>query len=158
MENILLFPASDEDAMAVFLRNITKAINEKRGNIEVMGFLGGKNGYAATWRSDVFEMTPYCWCEKETCAHCEGFRPDIEGEFQELSEELKTEFTNRGAEPDGDVNYMTAPNFWHKSSGVKVWWYKYIGRGMVIKGEGDLSTIGQDCLQDILNNEGGHHD
>lgn len=23
-----------------------------------------------------------------------------------------------------------APNFWHKSSGLKVWWYKYIGRGM----------------------------
>ena len=24
----------------------------------------------------------------------------------------------------------SAPNFWHKPSGVKVWWYKYIGRDM----------------------------
>lgn len=23
-----------------------------------------------------------------------------------------------------------APNFWHKPSGLKIWWYKYIGRGM----------------------------
>ncbi len=158
MQNISLFPASDEATMASFLYNLTNVINTKRGKTEVTGALGGEHGYGATWRSDVFEMTPFCWCDKETCAYCEGFRPDIEGKFQELSEELKTEFTNRGAEPDGNVNYMTAPNFWHKSSGVEVWWYKYIGRGMVIKGEGDLSTIGQDCLQDILNNDGGYRD
>jgi hypothetical protein len=26
---------------------------------------------------------------------------------------------------------LEAPNFWHKPTGLKVWWYKYIGRGMV---------------------------
>ena len=25
-----------------------------------------------------------------------------------------------------------APNFHHKPTGVKVWWYKYIGRGMEV--------------------------
>ena len=28
--------------------------------------------------------------------------------------------------------HQTAPNFWHKSSGLKVWWYKYIGRDMEV--------------------------
>lgn len=32
-------------------------------------------------------------------------------------------FATNGAEPR-----MGAPNFWHKASGLKVWWYKYIGR------------------------------
>lgn len=158
MNKFVIFPASDEGAMNAFLRNLSEVINKKRGEIEATGVLGGEHGYGATWRSNVFEMTPFCWCDKEICAYCEGLRPDIEGEFQELSDELKTEFMNRGAEPDGDVDYMTAPNFWHKPSGVKVWWYKYIGRGMTIKGEGDLSIISQDCLQDVLNNDGGYHD
>jgi hypothetical protein len=32
-------------------------------------------------------------------------------------------FATNGAEPG-----KGAPNFWHKPSGLKVWWYKYIGR------------------------------
>jgi hypothetical protein len=27
-----------------------------------------------------------------------------------------------------------APNFWHKPSGIKIWWYKYLGRGMESQG------------------------
>lgn len=41
-----------------------------------------------------------------------------------------------------------APNFWHKSSGLMVWWYKYIGRGMEVVGrEGyDVGYIIDACI------------
>ncbi|KKM01780.1 hypothetical protein LCGC14_1790990 [marine sediment metagenome] len=32
--------------------------------------------------------------------------------------------------PEGKPPGHSAPNFWHKPSGLKIWWYKYIGRGM----------------------------
>lgn len=32
----------------------------------------------------------------------------------------------------GALPGRVAPNFWHKPSGVRVWWYKYIGRGMEV--------------------------
>ena len=34
-----------------------------------------------------------------------------------------------------------APNFWHKPSGFKVWWYKYIGRDMETAGEQPDLTV-----------------
>lgn len=34
----------------------------------------------------------------------------------------------------GEQPYQKAPNFWHKPSGFKVWWYKYIGRDMETNG------------------------
>lgn len=37
-----------------------------------------------------------------------------------------------------------APNFWHKPSGVRVWWYKYIGRDMKVhvpEGEGVVRAV-----------------
>jgi hypothetical protein len=42
----------------------------------------------------------------------------------------------------------TEPNFHHKPSGLKVWWYKYIGRSMKVEGgDGvDLVAITQSCL------------
>lgn len=42
-----------------------------------------------------------------------------------------------------------APNFHFKPSGLKVWWYKYIGRGMRVEGDfppGDLQGLRQACL------------
>jgi len=42
------------------------------------------------------------------------------------------------------------PNFLHKASGLKVSWYKYIGRGMEIENvPTDLSSILKECLEDI---------
>jgi hypothetical protein len=34
---------------------------------------GGKNagGYGVHFSNDVFEMHPYCWCDKEDCPQCE---------------------------------------------------------------------------------------
>jgi len=54
----------------------------------------------------------------------------------------------KGAEPG-----MPAPNFWHKRSNMKVWWYKYIGRGMKVRHlpleTGAWEEILAECLRNI---------
>lgn len=51
-----------------------------------------------------------------------------------------------GAQPG-----QSAPNFWHKPSGWKVCWYKYIGRDMkVIEGNMPWNEVLQDCVNDAL--------
>jgi hypothetical protein len=47
-----------------------------------------------------------------------------------------------------------APNFWYKSSGFKVWWYKYIGRDMKLNrdiGKEEIEQIKQECLNSLEN-------
>lgn len=46
---------------------------------------------------------------------------------------------------------QSAPNFWHKPSGLKVWWYKYIGRDQEVVGPAtpDISNIFAECLKDV---------
>ena len=39
------------------------------------------------------------------------------------------------------VKAKQAPNFWHKSSGVRIWWYKWIGRDMKIEGGGEADAL-----------------
>ena len=41
----------------------------------------------------------------------------------------------------GALPGMGAPNFWHKPSGLRVWWYKYIGRGMVVQGDASPAAV-----------------
>lgn len=36
-----------------------------------------------------------------------------------------------------------SPNFWHKPTGIKVWWYKYIGRGVNMSRQPEM----EECLQ-----------
>lgn len=48
---------------------------------------------------------------------------------------------------------VRAPNFLHKPSGSKVWWYKYIGRDMKTGVHGDWKKISQECF-DSLRKEG----
>lgn len=57
--------------------------------------------YGINFDNDVFSMHRYCWCEQEDCPWC-------------------------GDSEDG----IGAPNFHFKPTGFKLWWYKYIGRGM----------------------------
>jgi len=63
------------------------------------------------------------------CAYCRGER-----------------FVEKGA-----VAGRGAPNFWHKPSGLKVWWYKYIGRSQEVVGpeNPDIAAIFADCLADV---------
>jgi hypothetical protein len=45
-------------------------------------------------------------------------------------------FADAGALPS-----QGAPHFWHKPSGVRIWWYKYIGRGMEVRALEGASII-----------------
>lgn len=50
----------------------------------------------------------------------------------------------------GKIAAHNAPNFWHKPTGMRVWWYKYIGRGMETHAlPDDLAPILAECLADI---------
>lgn len=47
-----------------------------------------------------------------------------------------------------------APNFWHKSTGLKVWWYKWIGRDMefLCPPAIDLQAVFSECLSSLPTN------
>jgi hypothetical protein len=44
-----------------------------------------------------------------------------------------------------------APNFWHKKSGMRVWWYKWIGRSMETVGDDgvNLQQMFDECLASL---------
>ncbi len=56
-------------------------------------------------------------------------------------------FATHGAEPG-----RGAPHFWHKPSGLKIWWYKYIGRDMEynreVTGE-EWRAILRECVKSL---------
>lgn len=35
------------------------------------------DGYGIEYENDVFEMHPYCWCEKDTCLQCTGVQKNF---------------------------------------------------------------------------------
>ena len=46
---------------------------------------------------------------------------------------------------------QSAPNFWHKPSGFKVWWYKYIGRSVEVWNvPDDLAAVFDDCTEELV--------
>lgn len=79
--------------------------------------------YGTDYENEVFMMHPFCWCEKSDCAWCGS------------AEERKG-----------------APNFWYKPTDLKVWWYKYIGRGMEASRAleiDEINTILSHCLSSM---------
>lgn len=134
----IILPATSEEPLADILRAITEAIVKQDNDKWVGGFFGGSYGYGAPWDSDVFQMHPFCWCDADDCPWC-GYQVDDRPTPQALA---------HGALPDEPD--QSAPNFWHKPSGLRVWWYKYIGRGMETHAlPFDLTPIFRDCISDI---------
>lgn len=71
--------------------------------------------------NEIFMMHHYCWCEKENCEWC-GWEDDKQ---------------------------TSSPNFWYKPLDFKVWWYKYIGRGVETNktlAEEQLKEMREKCL------------
>lgn len=122
---MVIFPKVDRDVISNGLRALTEAIVERHPELYVMGLLGGTFGYGARWDNKVFSMYPFCWCDKDDCPWCD-YNEEI-GEFP-------------------------APNFHHKKTDFKCWWYKYIGRSMETEGECDWPTVLAECLASV--NEG----
>jgi hypothetical protein len=147
----IVLPERSEDALSEALRELTGIIDPEGGY-----GLGGPDGYGANFENEVFMMHRFCWCESESCPWCMGCMCEASektGMIRHYGDDGKlaggecgychgTRHVDKGAEPG-----MGAPNFWHKPSGLKVWWYKWIGRGMEVRGpEGaDLIRIIDEC-------------
>lgn len=83
--------------------------------------------YGVDFESDVFAMRIECYCGEETCPQCW----------------TESEHGRR------------APNFHYKPAGLKMWWYKYIGRDTEIEGEytdGLLEKIHNHCIDSFKSN------
>lgn len=131
---IVLPPCSD-DEVSEGLRRLTRAIHESgKADGERGGLLGGEWGYGANFENETFMIHRYCWCEEETCPWCAGDAGP---------------FGSHGMHAYYDTGNTTAPNFLHKASGSKVWWYKYIGRGMEMDIKMPWPAILTDCLASL---------
>lgn len=91
--------------------------------------------YGTDIDNEVFMMHHFCWCEKEDCAWCGEI-----GAMPQLLREITQAKYNES---------KRAPNFWYKPLDFKVWWYKYIGRGVEtnkILTEEQLKEMREKCL------------
>jgi len=145
----LMCAAADDDALSVILRVLTHRLSlilpDKKGG----GCFGGEYGYGVEFENETFLMHPYCWCDKEdgSCLWCLRDHP----EFIPL---LSARFgTTEDGYYDEATGYFDPPHFWHKPSGLRVRWYKYIGRGMGVRAEGDITA--HDVLASCLESLGG---
>lgn len=137
MKVTFVFPERSEDEVSEGLRTLTAALCEHLDESGAGG-LGGSYGYGANYENAVFSMHRYCWCDGHDCPWCSY--SDEHGQY------FQERFRAFGAEPG--MTYAGAPNFWHKPSGIKVWWYKWIGRDMEVSGEGFAEAL-RECLASI---------
>lgn len=137
-ELTLVFPERSEDALSDGLRLLTKTICEASGAESQFG-LGGEFGYGENYENEIFAMRRNCWCDGEDCPWC-SYSSEHGRYFQERHRA-------HGAVPDHGSG--GAPNFWHKPSGFKVWWYKWIGRDMEANGDCDLAAIIAECAASL---------
>lgn len=145
MDITVVLPSADDDEVSNGLRRITKAICDTFPNEFDSGYgLGGEHGYGENFENEVFMMHKFCWCSGDDCPWCSY--SDDEGQY------FQERFRCYGAEDGGQ--YKGAPNFWHKHSGFKVWWYKWIGRDNEFSGVCDWRAIEAECLSSIVEMRG----
>jgi hypothetical protein len=93
-----------------------------RSGVELSaGILGGEFGYGAVYENAVFEMHPYCWCERDDCPWCANcLCPDsayhhfVDG--KEVSDEEFYEFFVRIAGEYPDFGGEAAIAVWEKKA------------------------------------------
>jgi hypothetical protein len=129
----IVVPRVDEDEVSTGLVGLTQMLHETgKADGSAGGLLGGEYGYGANFENDVFMIHRYCWCEREECPWCAGDAGPLSNHSHYFSE-----------------GNTTAPNFLHKPSRSKVWWYKYIGRGMEIELKEKWARIMADCVKSL---------
>lgn len=146
MEVILVFPEMSEDAISDGLRALTKQIGAKSPDVVAHGFLGGEHGYGAHFEDDVFVMRPYYWGECDCGADEREDAFWMENAHSDDCYQTERYFSTEGHYP---ICALELPNFRHKASSVEVRWYKYIGRGMEVAGEGDMVEILRECFDSL---------
>lgn len=52
---------------------------------------------------------------------------------------------------DHSTHYYDPPNFWHKASNLRVRWYKWIGRDMVVRNpnKADVAAVMRECVESV---------
>lgn len=135
--------ANINKAMDAGLVQLTEAIAKIDPNLVSHGCLGGEFGYGARYENDVFMMHPYCWCECADCPWCRSCECELgpAPEYKTIKECINC----------SDNPPTREPNFYHKKSGLTVWWYKWIGRGMEIEGHRGVSLrqMFNECLKSL---------
>lgn len=72
-------------------------------------------------------MHPFCWCDGMECAWCAGHLDSEEGYSNHEILRLEPLFEAQGFVPgEGAPNFQLDDDVFP----VRIWWYKYIGRGM----------------------------
>jgi hypothetical protein len=141
----IVTPETDDDAISEGLRRLTREAQKVLPD-EDWGFgLGGEGGYGVNYENDTFMMHRFCWCGGDDCPWC--CYSDEEGtHFEEGNRK-------HGALPDLDCGQ--APNFWHKPSGARVIWYKWIGRdNSVHMPDGvDFDAVIAECVASLPHNK-----
>lgn len=164
-ETIIVLPEYSTDVISENLRDLTEKLHQKGAEIGA-GILGGDYGYGAHFENDMFAMHPYCWCEEETCLWCnpcvcpdEAFIYTVDGREvtwntyisldRQSRSKVSTEIVKEKQCNRCRTDRETAPNFLHKPSGSKIYWYKYIGRGMEVTLHENWDTIYTQCLNSL---------
>ena len=126
------------------LRELTVLLSQVTG-AELGGGLGGDDGYGDNFENATFLMHRYCWCERNDCPWCAGCWCE-DNNWRDPSQATSpkgeqcawcrgvNQWPDKGALSPAEPPHQGAPNFWHKPTGIRVWWYKWIGRGMEVVG------------------------
>lgn len=140
MDVQIVLPDRADDDLSDRLRALTAAISIATGEDSGFG-MGGENGYGENYENDVFMMHRFCWCGGEDCPWC-SYSDEDGAHFQEK---------NRKHGAINGLDCGQAPNFWHKPSGLRVIWYKWIGRDNAVHlPEGvDLDRVFAECLASL---------
>lgn len=113
------------------------------------------SSYGADYRNDTFQMHTYCWCEQNDCPWCAFAEVSADGIHYINGEEVTPQEWKNFMETlreFGAEDGKSAPNFWHFQSGLKVWWYKHIGRGTEVNKAlplDELIRIVLDCMESV---------
>lgn len=96
-----IFPERSMDELSESLRELTAAIEAKRGEAGDYG-LGGEHGYGEEWDSDIFEMHRFNW--SEDCSDgCPYFWAEWEEHVEHTPECYQTELRQREIEAGLDL-------------------------------------------------------
>ena len=112
--------------IADLLRETTKTLTPFTGHLSMPGY-GIRSSLHSEPEGARFAMAPFCWCGGTDCPWC---APDLTPEEGYSAHEilrLRPVF-----EKAGFIPFEGAPNFIFQddTTEIRVWWYKYIGRGM----------------------------
>lgn len=130
----VILPERSDDEISRGLRWLTQQLQRIRVAEHDAFGLGGEYGYGVNYENDVFSIHRYCWCGGYDCPWC-SYSNEEGMHFQER-------FRGSGALPE----HGGAPNFWHKPTGFRVWWYKWIGRDNEVEYvPSDLRAVFTEC-------------